>query len=62
MNGEVNIEYELVKYEGPPHRRKFYVDVLVSGEKLGEGSGFSKKEAEQNSAKEALIKLEVIDE
>ena len=62
MNGEVNIEYEWVKYEGPPHRRKFYVDVLVSGEKLGEGSGFSKKEAEQNSAKEALIKLEVIDE
>ncbi|MBE6051148.1 MAG: ribonuclease III [Clostridium sp.] len=62
INGEVNIDYELVKYEGPPHHRKFYVNVLVSDKKLGEGSGYSKKEAEQNAAKEALKKLEVIDE
>lgn len=62
INGEVNIDYELVKYEGPPHHRKFYVNVLVSDKQLGEGSGYSKKEAEQNAAKEALKKLEVIDE
>jgi ribonuclease-3 len=27
---------------------------------MGEGDGFSKKEAEQNAAKEALLKLEEI--
>ena len=60
-NGEVGIAYELVKHEGPPHRRKFYTTVIINNEVLGEGEGFSKKEAEQNSAKEALKKLEVID-
>ena len=60
-NGEVGIIYELVKHEGPPHRRKFYTRVIINNEVLGEGEGFSKKEAEQNSAKKALIRLEVID-
>lgn len=61
-DGEININYELLKYEGPPHRRKFFVNVQVGNKIMGEGNGFSKKEAEQNAAKEALIKLEVIDE
>lgn len=61
-DGEVNITYELLKFEGPPHRRKFYVSVLVGNKMMGQGEGFSKKEAEQNAAKEALIKLEVINE
>lgn len=58
-NGEVDINYELIKFEGPPHRRKFYIKVLVDKVELGRGSGFSKKEAEQNCAKEALKSLEV---
>ena len=61
QNGEVNIVYELIRHEGPPHRRKFYTQVIINNEVLGEGNGFSKKEAEQNSAKEALIKMEAID-
>lgn len=61
-DGEVEIKYELVKFEGPPHRRKFFSEVLVEGKKNGEGSGYSKKEAEQNAAKDALVKMEVIDE
>lgn len=61
-DGEVDIRYELVKYEGPPHRRIFYTEVLIGDKNVGEGSGFSKKEAEQNSAKAALISMEVIDE
>jgi ribonuclease-3 len=56
--GEVSIIYKLVKFEGPPHRRLFYTEVLVEKKVLGIGSGYSKKEAEQNSAKEALRKLE----
>lgn len=62
VNGEIDIDYELVKFEGPPHRRKFYVNVLVGNEVRGSGEGYSKKEAEQNAAKGALISMEVIDE
>lgn len=62
QNGEVNITYELVKFEGPPHRRKFYTRVLINKDVMGEGEGYSKKEAEQKSAKQALINLEVINE
>lgn len=53
-NGEVNIVYELVRHEGPPHRRKFFTQVIIDSKLMGEGCGYSKKEAEQNAAKEAL--------
>lgn len=56
-NGEVNIVYDLIKHEGPPHRRKFFTQVLIDDKFMGEGSGFSKKESEQNAAKEALEKI-----
>ncbi|PRR84164.1 ribonuclease III [Clostridium vincentii] len=62
VNGEVNITYELIKYEGPPHHRKFFVSVFLADKEMGKGLGYSKKEAEQNAAKEALINLEAIDE
>ncbi|MEG0296045.1 MAG: ribonuclease III [Clostridium sp.] len=58
QNGEVSICYELIKHEGPPHRRKFFVHVLVDNKEIGTGEGYSKKEAEQNSAKNALKFLE----
>ena len=61
-DGEVNITYELVKFEGPPHRRKFYLNVYVEDKLMGTGSGYSKKDAEQKAAKEALKALEVINE
>lgn len=57
-NGDVCISYSLTKFEGPPHRRKFYTEVLVDNTAKGNGSGYSKKEAEQNAAKEALTSLE----
>lgn len=56
QNGEVHISYELVKFEGPPHKRKFFVDVLINSTVSGSGQGFSKKEAEQNSAKEVIAR------
>lgn len=61
-NGEVNIAYDLVKFEGPPHRRKFFTKVIINGECMGEGEGYSKKEAEQASAKQALKRMGAIDE
>lgn len=53
-NGEIDICYTLEKYEGPPHRRKFFTKVTINDETLGHGEGYSKKEAEQNAAKSAL--------
>lgn len=61
-SGEVSIVYELLKYEGPPHRRKFYTSVIVEDKELGKGEGYSKKESEQNAAKEALKSLGGLDE
>ena len=57
-SGEVSIVYELLKYEGPPHRRKFYTSVIVDDKELGTGEGYSKKESEQNAAREALKSVE----
>ncbi|MEQ8155187.1 MAG: ribonuclease III [Clostridiaceae bacterium] len=56
--GEVEITYDLIKFEGPPHRRRFFIDVLINNETYGSGDGYSKKEAEQSAAKIALEKLE----
>lgn len=56
--GELDIRYEILKDEGPAHRRKFYSRVVVNSETLGYGSGYSKKEAEQFAAQEALARLE----
>lgn len=40
--------------EGPAHRKIFYAAVYIDGEIRGEGSGSSKKEAEQAAARQAL--------
>lgn len=53
-NGDVSILYKIIKLEGPPHRRNFFIQVHVNGSLLGCGEGHSKKEAEQNAAKVAL--------
>lgn len=61
-NGDFSINYNLIKHDGPPHRRIFYTEVLVDSLVYGKGKGYSKKESEQNAAKEALLKLEEINE
>ncbi|MGH4138095.1 ribonuclease III [Clostridium sp.] len=62
QNGEVHICYELVKFDGPPHKRKFFVNVLIDGSVKGSGHGYSKKEAEQNAAREAIVNQEGLHE
>ncbi|MFP4497381.1 MAG: ribonuclease III [Vulcanimicrobiota bacterium] len=49
--------YEVVHEEGPPHQRLFTVEVCVNEKAVGIGRGNSKKEAEQNAAKDLLDKL-----
>jgi ribonuclease III len=47
-------EYRLAGTIGPDHRKLFQVEVVVRGEALAQGSGASKKEAEQEAARLAL--------
>ncbi len=53
------VSYEIVGETGPPHERTYTVAALVDGQTLGEGSGKSKKHAEQEAAREAVDKLGV---
>jgi ribonuclease III len=48
--------YELEE-EGPDHRKRFSATAVVDGEALGSGYGRSKKEAEQEAAREAYRHL-----
>lgn len=48
------LEYHIVDVQGPAHDRQFVAEVWLSGQKLGSGSGRSKKEAEQHAAAEGL--------
>lgn len=58
--GEKHIHYSLVRDEGPDHDKTFYMQLSLNGEILGQGSGKSKKEAEQKAAYEALRKLNLL--
>jgi|YNPBryulayer2012_1023412.scaffolds.fasta_scaffold05527_2 ribonuclease-3 len=49
--------YFVISEEGPPHKKVFTVGVRLGDEVLGEGTGKSKKTAEQLAAKEAFTKL-----
>lgn len=49
--------YVIIKEQGPEHKKEFTVEVYYDKRKLGEGSGLSKKEAEENAAKNALEKM-----
>ncbi len=52
--------YRLVNEDGPPHKKVFEVEVLITGEVLGVGSATKKKDAEQYAAGEALKRLKEI--
>ena len=54
QNREERIEYRLVDEHGPDHAKVFTAQVLLNSNVIGTGSGSSKKQAEQNAAKEAL--------
>lgn len=49
--------YTVAKEAGPSHDRRFTIDVLVEGEPRGRGKAGSKKQAEQQAAREALDAL-----
>ncbi len=54
QNREETLEYALVDQTGPDHDKRFWVQVCLNNNVIGKGKGKSKKEAEQQAAKEAL--------
>ncbi len=54
-----NLHYELIDEQGPAHDKRFTVEVKIDGIIFGKGVGNSKKEAEQEAAKEALEKMAI---
>ena len=51
-----SVEYRLISEKGPAHQKTFTVEVVIDDLVYGVGEGLSKKEAEQNAAKEAYNK------
>jgi ribonuclease III len=52
-----SVSYTLLAAEGPAHQRTFTAAALVDGVQAGVGMGGSKKDAEQEAAREALAVL-----
>lgn len=46
--------YRLLDTQGPAHDRLFTMEVLIQDKRMGQGQGKSKKEAEQQAAKDAI--------
>lgn len=54
QNPEEHLEYVLIGESGPDHNKHFVVEVHLNSNVIGKGGGRSKKEAEQQAAREAL--------
>jgi ribonuclease-3 len=50
--------YRLVAEVGPDHAKRFVTEILVAGKLVGRGEGSSKKQSEQEAAKQALSHLQ----
>ena len=56
-SGQV-LSYELIGESVPDHNKTFQMQVLLNGQPIGQGTGHSKKEAEQAAANAAIERLE----
>ena len=54
QNPGERLQYVLVDESGPDHNKHFVVEVHLNSNVIGKGGGKSKKEAEQQAAREAL--------
>lgn len=57
-DGDCHIDYELVDESGPDHAKVFTMSVVIEGKHYEQGSGKSKKIAEQEAAKATLQVLQ----
>ena len=54
QSGEDSLTYVVVSSSGPDHEKIFEVEARMNSNIIGRGTGRTKREAEQNAAKEAL--------
>ncbi len=54
QDSSAKLEYVIVAEEGPDHAKTFRVEARMGSNIIGRGVGKTKREAEQNSAREAL--------
>ena len=54
------VQYEVLDVEGPPHDRRFVCVALIAGERVGIGTGSTKKAAEQEAASQALAAMGIV--
>ncbi len=54
QNPEEKLQYFVISESGPDHNKHFVVEVHLNSNVIGKGGGKSKKEAEQQAAREAL--------
>ena len=54
QDSSAKLEYVTVSEKGPDHAKTFEVEVKMGNNVIGRGEGRTKKEAEQNAAREAL--------
>lgn len=54
-NPDEHLRYELAAESGPAHDKTFTVEVYLNSNCIGTGSGHSKKKAEQEAARQALM-------
>jgi ribonuclease-3 len=52
------VSYSVIEVEGPAHERRFTCAAVIDGQQVGEGAGRTKKDAEQEAARQALASLE----
>ncbi len=56
--GDVQIRYQVLQESGPAHAKEFLVGIFLNDQKLTQGTGRSKKIAEQEAAKKAIAERE----
>ncbi len=61
-NGYASPRYVLVREDGPDHAKTFEMEVRIGKKSFGRGMGSSKQSAEKAAAKEALLKLGVLEQ
>ena len=57
-HGHQTIKYEIIAEHGPDHDKSFSAQVCVDGKVLGTGEGHTKKQAQIQAARSALVYLE----
>ncbi|HYE80531.1 MAG TPA: ribonuclease III [Clostridia bacterium] len=61
-NNSGKLSYKLLKEEGPDHNKTFEIALYLNSSIIGRGVGHSKKDAQQEAAREAIISMGVKNE